>query len=271
METGKEGMAARQSEERVGTLFGLAAYGMWGLFPLYWKALAKVDSVQILAHRIVWAFAFTAVLIAVMRKGKALREAFSSIKRVAGVVAAGVLITANWGIYIWAVNQGRIIETSLGYYLNPLVSVLLGATVLRETLDRGIKAACAIALVGIVILTLSYGKLPWVALSLALSFALYGLIKKMIGLDALSGLVAETAVAFPFALAYLFLEHGAGRGAFLVLGVKESVMLGLAGVVTAVPLLAYAAGVKRIPLSRMGFLQYISPTTQLLLGVLVYG
>lgn len=257
--------------QRAGVLYGLAAYGMWGLFPIYWKALVAVPSIQILAHRIAWAFVFTALLMAAMGRREELKALLSSPKRLWATAAASVLITLNWGIYIWAVNAGHIVETSIGYYLNPLVSVILGATVLRERLDRGIIAASAIAFVGIAIMTISYGKLPWVALSLAFSFALYGLIKKMAALDALVGLGAETAFVFPLALGFLAWEHAAGRGAFGTVGPWQTALLAMAGVVTAVPLLAYAAGVKRIPLSKMGFLQYISPTLQLGLGVLVYG
>ncbi|HAE23526.1 MAG TPA: EamA family transporter RarD [Spirochaetaceae bacterium] len=258
-------------EATLGTLFGLAAYGMWGLFPLYWKSLSAVPPVQILAHRIAWAFVFTLILAVVLKKAPAFKALFHNPKRMLATVAAGILISVNWGIYIWAVNIGQIVETSIGYYLNPLISVVLGATVLREKLDKGIIISCVIAGLGITILTLSYGSLPWIALSLAASFSLYGLIKKMTGLDALTGLTAETAVVFPLALAYLWFEHAGGRGSFGSVGARETILLALAGIVTAIPLLAYAAGVKRIPLSRMGFLQYLSPTLQLLLGVLVYG
>ncbi len=269
--TRDESTAPAHKEAALGTLFGLAAYGMWGLFPLYWKSLSAVPPVQILAHRIAWAFAFTLILAIALKRAPAFRDLARNPKRLLATVAAGLLISVNWGIYIWAVNIGQIVETSIGYYLNPLISVVLGATVLREKLDRGIIVSCVIAGLGIAILTLSYGRLPWIALSLAASFSLYGLIKKMTGLDALTGLTAETAVVFPAALAYLWLEHAGGRGAFGALGGRETTLLALAGIVTAIPLLAYAAGVKRIPLSRMGFLQYLSPTLQLLLGVLVYG
>jgi chloramphenicol-sensitive protein RarD len=258
-------------EARLGTLFGLAAYGMWGLFPLYWKSLSAVPAVQILAHRISWAFVFTLILSVALKKAQAFKALLHNPKRMLATVAAGLLISVNWGIYIWAVNIGQIVETSIGYYLNPLISVVLGATVLREKLDKGIVVSCVIAGLGIAILTLSYGRPPWIALSLAASFSLYGLIKKMTGLDALTGLTAETAVLFPLAVAYLWFEHAGGRGSFGALGGRETLLLALAGVVTAIPLLAYAAGVKRIALSRMGFLQYVSPTLQLLIGVLVYG
>lgn len=261
----------KRNAERAGMLYGIAAYGLWGMFPLYWKRLAAVPALQILAHRVAWAFILTAILSIALGRCKDVVALLRQPGRLAATFAAGLLVTVNWGIYIWAVNSGRIIETSLGYYLNPLVSVALGALVLREKLDRGIIVSCAIAAVGIGILAASYGRLPWVALSLAVTFALYGLIKKMVSLDALVGLAMETAPVFPLALAYLLFEQAAGRGSFGNVGETETVLLALAGAVTAIPLFFYAEGVKRIPLSKMGFLQYISPTGQLLLGVLVFG
>lgn len=261
----------KRSAETSGMFYGIAAYGLWGMFPLYWKRLAIVPALQILAHRVAWAFVLTAILTVALGRRKEVLTVMRQPRRLMATLAAGFLVTVNWGIYIWAVNSGRIIETSLGYYLNPLVSVALGAIVLREKLDRGIILSCAIATIGIVILAVSYGRLPWVALSLAVTFAVYGLIKKMVGLDALVGLAMETAPVFPLALAYLVFEQMAGRGSFGNVGVAETLLLALAGAVTAIPLFFYAEGVKRIPLSKMGFLQYISPTGQLLLGVLVFG
>ncbi len=255
----------------IGTMFGIGAYAMWGLFPLYWKRLSGVDALQILAHRIVWSFLLTMALSIIAGKGAELRALLRERRRLLAIVAAGFLVTANWGIYIWAVNQSRIVETSMGYYLNPLVSVLMGALIFKERIDRGMIVACAVAAVGIAILAVSYGKLPWVALSLALTFASYGAIKKLVGLSALAGLAAETTAVFPLALAYLVARHADGSGALGAMGPVVSVMLVLAGAVTAVPLMFYAEGVNRIPFSRMGFLQYISPTLQLSLGVLVYG
>ncbi|OHD25500.1 MAG: hypothetical protein A2Y38_11160 [Spirochaetes bacterium GWB1_59_5] len=267
-------MISKQPEEKSadfkGTLYGIAAYGLWGMFPLYWKLLSTVPSLQILAHRVVWAFVFTTILSCALGKRKDFSVLLKQPKRLIATIASGFLVTANWGIYIWAVNLGRIIESSLGYYLNPLISVALGVLVLREKIDKGILVASGIALAGISILTISYGRVPWIALSLGGTFALYGLIKKVVGLDALSGLAMETAPVFPLALAYLVFEHAAGRGAFFQVSVLDTVLLALSGAVTAIPLFFYAEGVKRIPLSRMGFLQYISPTGQLLIGVLVF-
>lgn len=261
----------KRSAEASGMLFGIGAYGLWGLFPLYWKRLGEVPAVQILAHRVVWAFLLTLALSLLLGRRREMAALLRQPKRLVGTILAGALVTANWGIYIWAVNSSRILETSLGYYLNPLVSVALGGLVLGERIDKGVLAACGIAGVGVAILAVAYGRLPWIALSLALTFALYGLIKKMVALDALAGLAMETALVFPLALAYLSVEQAAGRGAIGSAGVAEHVMLVLAGAVTAIPLFLYSEGVKRVPLSRLGFLQYISPTSQLLLGIFVFG
>jgi chloramphenicol-sensitive protein RarD len=168
-----------------------------GALPALLEKPFRGTPVQILAHRIAWAFVFTLILSVALKKAAAFKALLHNPKRLLATVAAGLLISVNWGIYIWAVNIGQIVETSIGYYLNPLISVVLGATVLREKLDRGIIVSCVIAGLGIAILTFSYGRLPWIALSLAASFSLYGLIKKMTGLDALTGLTAETAVVFP--------------------------------------------------------------------------
>ena len=259
-------------DERAGTLLGLSAYLLWGLFPLYWKGLAAVPPVQVLAHRVLWAFVLTMGLsLATAQRRRELAALLRTPRRAAAMLAAGLLVTLNWGIYIWAVSAGNIVESSMGYYLNPLVSVALGALVLRERVDAGMVASCVVAGVGIAIAAVSYGRVPWTALSLAVSFALYGLIKKLVGLDALTGLAAETAAALPWAIGFLALEHAAGRGSFGHAGAGSTAMLVLAGPVTAIPLILYAAGVKRIPLSRMGFLQYVSPTLQLALGTLVFG
>ncbi len=267
-------MISKQTElykvDSKGTLYGIAAYGLWGMFPLYWRLLSSVPSLQILAHRVVWAFICTTLLSLALGKRKEFSALLKQPKRLIATVISGFMVTANWGIYIWAVNMDRVIETSLGYYLNPLISIALGVLVLKEKIDKGIVAASGMAVVGILILTISYAKLPWVALSLGVTFALYGLIKKMINLDALSGLAMETAPVFPLAIAYLVFEHLAGRGSFMQASILDTVLLALSGAVTAIPLFFYAEGVKRIPLSRMGFLQYISPTGQLLIGVLVF-
>jgi len=261
----------KTSMESIGYLSGAGAYFLWGLFPLYWKMLSAVPSLHILAHRVTWAFILTVILSMALGRRKAFVSVLHDPKKLFVTFAAGFLVTANWGIYIWAVNSSRIIETSLGYFLNPLVSVALGGLVLKEKLDKGILAACAVAIIGIAILTVSYGRLPWIALALAGTFALYGLVKKIIGLDSLMGLAIETTVVFPLAVGYLVFEQLAGRGAIFNIGSLETSLLIISGAVTVIPLFLYAEGVKRVPISKLGFFQYIAPTLQLLIGVLVFG
>jgi chloramphenicol-sensitive protein RarD len=256
---------------KIGTLAAFCAYTLWGLFPIYWKRLSGVESLQILCHRIVWAAAFTFVALLVTRKLGALAALFKERKRFLYAAAASVLICINWGVYIWAVNRGHVIESSLGYYINPLVSVALGAIFFREKLDRWTSWAVGIAATGVAVASIMMGRLPWISLVLATSFGFYGLVKKKAGLPPLVGLAAETLVAAPFALAYLVARQTAGAGSFGGSDTIATLMLFLAGVVTAIPLLLFASAANRITLTSMGFIQYVSPTMQLILGLLVYG
>jgi chloramphenicol-sensitive protein RarD len=256
---------------RAGTLAAFGAYGLWGLFPIYWKLLDSVESLQILCHRIVWAAALTVAALAATRSLGSLGALFKDRRRALFAVAASILITINWGLYIWAVNSKHVTESSLGYYINPLVSVALGAIFFRDRLDKWTIVAVSVASAGVVAATVLMGSLPWISLSLALSFGLYGLVKKKAGLPPLVGLAAETLIASPLALAFLAARHAAGAGAFLGPDARATVLLFLAGAVTAIPLLLFAAAANRITLTRMGFIQYVSPTLQLALGVLAYG
>ncbi|MCX7023507.1 MAG: EamA family transporter RarD [Spirochaetes bacterium] len=256
---------------RTGTAYGLCAYLMWGLFPLYWKRLAAVDALQIMCNRIVWSCAFTFTALLVGRKLGTLFVILRSPKRFAYAALSGVLISANWFIYIWAVNSGNIVESSMGYYLNPLISAAFGLIFFRERADRFQAIAFCVATVGVAAMIVSYGRVPWISLSLASTFALYGLIKKKADLDALGGLFVETAFVAPAALAWLAWSQAAGTGAYGRVGALETILLVLAGVVTAVPLFCYSAAAVRIPLTTLGFLQYVSPTLQLLIGLFVYG
>ncbi|MDP3178909.1 MAG: EamA family transporter RarD [Spirochaetaceae bacterium] len=256
---------------RVGTLAAFGAYGLWGLFPLYWKRLAGIDPVQILCHRIVWCAGLAVLLLALTRRLGALAALFKDLRRALAACASAVLITANWGVYIWAVNTGHVAESSLGYYINPLLSVALGALLLREKLDRWTIAAVAIAATGVCAASVFMGRPPWISLVLASSFALYGYVKKRAGLDPLTALAAETLVATPFALAFLISRGAAGQGAFGGSDPVATAMLVLAGPVTAIPLLFFATAANNISLTQMGFIQYLSPTLQLCLGVLVFG
>jgi chloramphenicol-sensitive protein RarD len=258
-------------EQSVGTIAAFGAYTMWGLFPLYWKRLSGVESLQILAHRIVWALAFTLVVLVVSRQFKTLVVVFKDRRRLGYALLASILITINWGIYIWAVNSGHVTESSLGYYINPLVSVALGAIFFRDKLDRWTAWAVGIAALGVAVASIMMKSPPWISLALALSFGLYGLVKKKAGYPPLAGLAAETLFSSPFALAFLLYRQGSGLGSFGGSDGIATFMLVLAGAVTAIPLLCFAAAANRITLTRMGFIQYVSPTLQLGLGLFVYG
>jgi len=261
----------KDKEQTLGTLAALAAYGMWGLLPVYWKLLSSVEPLQILAHRIVWALLFALVLLAATRKLPELAGLLRDWKRARYALAASLLVTLNWGTYIWAVNSGHVIESSLGYYINPLVSVALGAIFFRERLDKPTIAALCVAAAGVIAATVISGQLPWISLVLAFSFGFYGLVKKKAGLPPLVGLAAETLFVSPLALAFLVACGAAGAGAFASGHAGLSLLLAFAGVVTALPLLSFAAAANRITLTRLGFIQYLSPSLQLLLGLLAFG
>ncbi|WP_132946096.1 EamA family transporter RarD [Tumebacillus sp. BK434] len=254
----------------MGYVYAVLAYIMWGLLPIYWKLYEEIGAGEILAHRIIWSVVFVMILLTFSKRWSKLKRSVPDLKSRLAVVMCSILITANWLIYIWAVQNGRILEASLGYYINPLVNVFLGVFLLGERLSKLQWTAIALAGVGVLITTLSYGQFPWVSITLALSFALYGYTKKKVQVDPTVGLSLETLVVLPFALLYLaFVEHG-GQALEVLSGWKLA-GLTLAGVATALPLLFFAQGVKRLPLSVMGIIQYMSPTISLLLGVLVYG
>ncbi|HEY1305854.1 MAG TPA: EamA family transporter RarD [Vicinamibacterales bacterium] len=257
-----------------GLWFGIAAYTIWGLFPPYWKLVEQVPALQIIGHRIVWSFLALIVVGAVRLRGSVATSVrtFSVTSRVMGIyAAAAVLISINWFLYVYAVNSGRVLETSLGYFITPLVNVLLGVVVLRERLRPLQWFAVALAAGGVLDLTLSYGSLPWIAVGLAFSFGSYGLAKKKAPLDPLAGLTLETGIIVIPAAAYLFAVNADGHGAFLHTGPAADALLIGGGPVTVVPLLLFAAAVRRVPLTLIGLLQYVAPTIQLLLGVFVYG
>lgn len=258
-------------DSRIGTIAALGAYLMWGLLPVYWKRLSKVESLQILSHRILWAAVFTVAALVLTRRMSSFAALFRDGRRLLFAAGASLLITINWGTYIWAVNSGHVTESSLGYYINPLVSVALGAIFFRERMDKWTIWAVGIAAAGVIVASVLMGSLPWISLALATSFGFYGLVKKKAGLDPLAGLAAETLFASPLAIAFLAYRHGAGAGAFGGPDMVANAMLLFAGVITAVPLLCFAAAANRITLTRMGFVQYVSPTLQFALGTLVYG
>lgn len=255
---------------RQGVWLAVAAYGLWGVLPVYWKALHRVSAPEILAHRIIWSLVFLLGLVGVRREWRTLPAGLRG-KSLRVYAPAAALLAVNWLTYIWAVNAGRIVETSLGYFINPLVSVALGVAVLRERLRRG-QALCILLAAGAVLwLTAQERALPWVALVLAGSFALYGLLKKTAPLPALPGLVVETALLAAPALAFWVTREAAGRAAFGHAGPGVTLLLVFTGVATALPLLLFAAAARRVSLTTLGLLQYLAPSLQLLLGVWVYG
>lgn len=258
----------------LGIWYTAAAYSMWGFLPLYWKLMESVPASEILAHRIVWSFVFIFILLALTSKWDYFKieckNLFSNPSQLLGVLFASLLISANWFIYIWAVNEEKVIEASLGYYINPLISVMLGIIVLKEKLTIWQGIAVVLATIGVLIITLKYGEVPWIALSLALSFGLYGLAKKLTKLGSILGLTFETLLVVPVAFIYLSLLHVEGSGAIGNSSFYFLFILMGAGIATAIPLLCFAQGASRIPLSMIGFLQYIAPTISLLLGVFVF-
>jgi len=253
-----------------GILYGIGAYALWGLFPIYWKWLHHVPALQLLGHRIGWSFLFLIGIILATRQGAAFRAAALTPQTLRIYFAAAILIGVNWLTYVWAVNAGFIVETSLGYFINPLLSVLMGVIFLHERLRPLQWIPILLAAAGVGYLTLVYGRLPWIALLLAFSFGIYGLVKKVAPLGSLYGLTLETGILFLPALIFLIYSDASGSGAFMRTDARTDLLLIGAGIVTTIPLLLFASAARRIPLSMLGILQYIAPTLQFLLGVLVY-
>ncbi len=256
--------------DRKGIFYAIGAYVMWGLFPLYWKQLESMPALQIIGHRIGWSFILLLLIVLATRQWSAFRAAAMEKKTLRIYLAAAVLISVNWFTYVWAVNHGYVVETSLGYYINPLFSVLLGVTIFRERLRPIQWVPIGLAALGVIYLALHYGSLPWIALTLAFTFGLYGMVKKVAPLGSLYGLTLETGLLFLPALAYLGWCEYIGQGAFLHSSVQANWMMVGAGLVTTVPLLLFASAAPRVPLTVIGILQYINPTMQFLLGVLLY-
>lgn len=264
-----QGSDADRRREVFGTISAFFAFLLWGLLPFYWKVLGGVQAAEILAHRIVWAAVTMLVLVPVVQR-RELAAALRDGKALAIAAVAGVLVGGNWFIYTWAVGAERLVEASLGYYINPLVSVLLGVLVLRERLSRLQLAALTLAAGGVLVLALGYGRIPWVSLGLASTFGFYGLVKKMGRLNSIVSLLVELIVLAPIATLFLVSRHLAGEGAFGSGDATTTWFLFGAGLVTIVPLLLFGGGARRIPLSRVGFLQYVAPTLMLLIGTLFY-
>lgn len=259
-----------QARTRAGLMLGLGAYLMWGVLPLYFKALAHVPATEIVAHRILWSLLFLAALATMWRRWPAIRTAVATPKVLMTLAATAALIGGNWLIWVWAVNNGHVLEGSLGYYLNPLVNVLLGVVLLKERLSRAQVAAVGLAAAGVAVLAWGAGSGLWISLSLAASFATYGFLRKVAPVDAIEGLSIETAILAPLALGWILWSNAGGDGG-LGVDAATTLLLIAAGAVTAVPLLLFTAAAKRLPYSTLGFLQYIAPTLQFLLAVFVYG
>lgn len=256
---------------RRGILAAAAVYIMWGLLPIYWKMLAAAPSAEIMGHRVVWSWPVALLLLVGLGQAGRLRQIARRPAVWLPFIATAGLLSINWLTYLWANNNGHIVETSLGYFMNPLVNVLLGLIFLRERLRPGQWVAVALACGGVSYLTLAYGQPPWIALTLAFSFGFYALIRKTTTLGPVEGLTLELSVMFVPAAAYLLYRAQAGVGAFGRLGAQTDLMLAAAGVLTCIPLALFAFGARRVPLTTLGILQYVSPTLQFLIGVGLYG
>lgn len=257
-----------------GLFAALSAYVIWGVLPIYWKLLQEAGAYEILAHRVLWSFVFMFVLLVPLSKMDELKRDIRALwhdkKRLLAVIGGGFIVTSNWGTYIWAVNNGYIVETSLGYYINPLVSVALGVFIFKETLSRAKKAAFAIAACGILNMTWQLGEVPYIALYLACSFAIYGALKKYAHLDPFIGIALETLFVTPLALGYIAHIDVIGISTFTLDAPVHALLLIGAGIVTATPLILFARGVNTLPLNVIGFLQYCAPTLALIIGVFLY-
>lgn len=256
-------------ERNIGILCTASCYVLWGLLPLYWHMLDEVDAFVILANRIVWSAVFTVALLFALKRFGDVKAVLHDRAKMRFVIPAAVMISINWGLYIWAVNAGHLLDSSLGYYLNPLMVFAVGMLLFREKCGILDWVALALATVGVLVATLAYGAFPWVAISLALSFALYGTFKKLGGVSGLTSIAVETILVAPFALGFLLLSP-ASHAAFSALTLKTGLLLFFTGVVTATPLILFTHGVNRLPFTTVGFLQYISPTLQLLIGTLFF-
>ena len=254
------------NKEKLGLLYGLGAYVLWGLFPLYWPLLKPATSPEIVSHRAVWTMVFCFIILAITKSLKSTLATFKRSKVAAKLFTASILVSINWLIYIWATNNGHVVEASLGYYINPLIAIAFGIILLKERMRPLQWVSVSVATIGVLVLTIDYGRLPWVAFGVALSWGTYGLIKKQLNLGAVEGLAIETLIAFIPYCAYLVFLDSKGEGQFGQ-GVSITILLISAGAVTAIPLLMFNASTTRLPLTTIGLLQYITPTLTFIIGV----
>ncbi|MFD8740496.1 EamA family transporter RarD [Streptomyces sp. NPDC059618] len=259
-----------RGEQRTGLLNGFAAYGMWGLVPLFWPLMKPAGAIEILAHRMVWSLAVVGVLLLVMRRWAWAGELLRQPRKLGLITIAAAVITVNWGVYIWAVNSGHVVEASLGYFINPLVTIAMGVLLLKERLRPVQWAAVGVGAAAVLVLTIGYGRPPWISLCLAFSFATYGLVKKKVNLGGLESLAAESTIQFLPALAYLLWLGSRGDATFTTHGPGHAALLAATGVVTAIPLICFGAAAIRVPLSTLGLLQYMAPVFQFLLGIFYF-
>ena len=253
-----------------GVIYGASAYVTWGIIPIFWKFLGHVSAVEIVTHRIVWTLIFAFAALAAWERLPKLWSALRNPRTVMALVVSALLIAVNWGLFIWAVTTDRIIDTSLGYYINPLVSFVLGVVWLGERLTKIQLVAIGLAVLGVINQTVSLGYLPWISLALAVSFGIYGLIRKTVAVESLEGLTIEAIILAPVSLGYIVYLVATGQGAFYHISLTTDLLLVTAGPITAIPLLLFAAGARLVRLSTMGFLQYLAPSISLVLAVFLY-
>ena len=256
-------------DRNIGLLSTLACYILWGLLPLYWHALEHLNSVFILANRIIWSAVFTVGILLVSKRFGEVKAVLRDKKKMRFMIPAAIAITINWGVYIWAVNAGHLLDSSIGYYMNPLVVFAIGIVLFHETSGVIDWIALGLATIGVLIATIAYGAFPWIAVVLALSFGVYGTLKKLAGVGGLTSIAVETLLLLPFALLFVAVSP-ASHASIAALTPLTTVLLFLSGIVTASPLILFTFGVNRLPLTTVGFLQYSSPTLQMLIGVLVF-
>jgi len=258
------------SEQRRGLLLGIAAYGLWGGFPLYWPLLEPAGALEILAHRVLWSMVTIGLLVVLLRRTRQLRAIVADRRTFLILAIAAFTITFNWATYIYGVNNGRVVETSLGYFINPLVTVLMGVFILGERLRPLQWGAMGVATLAVVVLTLDYGRPPWVALVLAFSFGTYGLAKKSANVGAVESLAVETTLIAPFAAVYIGVLVATGHSNFASHGAGHALLLCSAGIVTAIPLICFSAAATRVSMVTLGLLQYLAPILQFALGVFYF-
>ncbi|MFC7686916.1 EamA family transporter RarD [Ureibacillus sp. GCM10028918] len=260
--------------DRKGILYAVAAYGIWGVFPLYWKLLAHVNSLEVLVSRVIWSFVFTLLFIIVIKQRKLIIEDIKSLwknkKLFLSLLAASFVISCNWFLYIYAVNNNHVVDASLGYYINPLITVVFGMIFFKEKLSKMQISAVVVAFIGVLSLSIGYGEVPWLALLIALSFASYSALKKQTVLNATRGLVIETMLMLPVAVVYYIYIMSTKKISFLHVNWQTDLVLVIGGIVTAIPLVLFAKGAKLLPQYIIGFIQYMTPTIVLILGIVLY-